>query len=78
MKTTNRNHAFSYRNQPYLGDDESRVNNIVNFIKIRRKSEVKYFGNEIFICIAIVTILIISIGGNSLIKNRTKQQLIYI
>jgi len=37
----------------------------------------KYLGNEIFACCLIVTILAISIGGSILIKNRTKQQLIY-
>jgi hypothetical protein len=34
-------------------------------------------GNEIFAICTIITILFISIGGNILIRNRTKQQLIY-
>ena len=37
----------------------------------------KYFGNEIFACCLIAAILIINIGGSGLIRNRTKQQLIY-
>ncbi len=45
--------------------------------KHQAKSKSKYLGNEIFACCLIATILVISIGGSALIRNRTKQQLIY-
>lgn len=45
--------------------------------KYQARQKSKYLGNEIFACCLIATILIISFGGSALIRNRTKQQLIY-
>lgn len=45
--------------------------------KYQAKYKSKYLGNEIFACCLIAIILVINIGGSALIKNRTKQQLIY-
>ncbi|MEL6459995.1 MAG: hypothetical protein AAFQ91_17375 [Cyanobacteria bacterium J06621_15] len=45
--------------------------------KGQKKYNLKCLGNEIFACCLIATILIINIGGSALIRNRTKQQLIY-
>lgn len=43
----------------------------------QKKCKSKCSGNEIFACCLIAAIFIINIGGGALIKNRTKQQLIY-
>lgn len=45
--------------------------------KCQTRYQPKYFGNEIFACCLIAAIFIINIGGSGLIRNRTKQQLIY-
>lgn len=43
----------------------------------KKKCKSQCSGNEIFACCLIAAIFIINIGGGALIKNRTKQQLIY-
>ncbi|MGB3650690.1 MAG: hypothetical protein WBA41_05700 [Rivularia sp. (in: cyanobacteria)] len=53
----------------------SRIGGKTN--KIRLVNSGKNIGNEIFICVAILAILGINIGGSNLIQNRTKQKLIY-
>ncbi|BAY85945.1 hypothetical protein NIES267_54510 [Calothrix parasitica NIES-267] len=45
--------------------------------QVRYQHQPKYFGNEIFACCLVAAIFIINIGGSGLIRNRTKQQLIY-
>lgn len=69
MRDINNNRAFSY--------SELSKNNIAKFSKVSSKPEAKCFGNEIFCCIAIAALLLISIGGSHLIQNRTRQHLIY-
>ncbi|MEA5593320.1 hypothetical protein [Rivularia sp. UHCC 0363] len=76
MRYIKRNRFFLNRNQPYY-DRNLRENNIYDFDRISKKSEAKSYDNEIFLCIAIATLLVISFGGNHLIQNRTKQHLIY-
>ena len=43
-----------------------------------KKNKSKIYDNEIFICLLFLIILGINIGGNALIKYRTKQKLIDI
>lgn len=42
-----------------------------------KKKHNSFSENEIFLCVLISAILAISIGGNSFIQNRTKQQIVY-
>ena len=76
MRYIKRDRFLSDRNQPYF-DRDLRENNIYDFDRISKKAKAKSCDNEIFLCIAIATLLVISFGGNHLIQNRTKQHLIY-
>ncbi|MBV6626253.1 MAG: hypothetical protein KI793_25525 [Rivularia sp. (in: Bacteria)] len=43
----------------------------------RKVNNTKFSGNEIFLCILILVMLLVAFGGHNWIKNRTKQKLIY-
>ncbi|WP_044291272.1 hypothetical protein [Rivularia sp. PCC 7116] len=43
----------------------------------RKTNNAKFSGNEIFLCILILVMLLVGFGGQSWIKNRTRQKLIY-
>lgn len=76
MRNIKSNDDFSYRYRSYF-DYEGRENSSSDVSKINEKANFKFLGNEIFICIVILAILGINIGGGVLIKHRTKQKLIY-
>lgn len=56
-------------------DDMKSINK--NNHSDRKIFKSKFLGNEIFFCSTLFILLFISTVGNILIRNRTKQQLIY-
>ena len=81
MSNIKSDRIFYYRDRPYY---KFRENNIGSVSRIGEKTNKTRLvnsgnntGNEIFVCVVIMVILGINIGGSTLIQNRTKQKLIY-
>ncbi len=81
MSNIKSDRIFYYRDRSYYKFQENNIDSISRIgektNKTTKVNSGNNTGNEIFICVVIMVILGINIGGSTLIQNRTKQKLIY-